>query len=110
MSSVTSNHNPSIIGQTVIFTATVAGNPAVTCNPIGTVTFKDGATTLMAGVALSGGSATFSASSLSAGHHSITAVHSGDGNFNATGATPGSTAASYDQGGAVHLRRLPAAG
>jgi Bacterial Ig-like domain (group 3)/YDG domain/Galactose oxidase, central domain len=83
-SSVTSNINPSTIGQTVTFTATAAGNPAVTCNPTGTVTFKDGSTTLMAGVSLSGGSASFSTSSLSAGNHSITAVYSGDGNFNAS--------------------------
>ena len=95
-SSVTSNVNPSIIGQNVTFTATVAGNPAVTCNPTGTVTFKDGTTTLMAGVALSGGSATLSTSSLSAGGHSITAVYSGDGNFNATG-VGSSTATSYTQ-------------
>jgi len=50
------------------------------------VTFKDGATTLMAGVALTGGSATFSTSSLSAGNHSITAVYGADSNFN--GSTP----------------------
>jgi hypothetical protein len=96
-SSVTSNVNPSMINQNVTFTATVAGNPAVSCTPTGTVTFKDGATTLMAGVSLSGGQATFSTSSLPAGHRSITAVYSGDSNFNATGATPGSTAPIYDQ-------------
>jgi len=90
-SSVTSNVNPSIIGQNVTFTATVAGNPAVTCNPTGTVTFKDGATTLMSGVALTGGSATFSTSSLSAGSHSITAVYGADSNFN------GSTSSIFTQ-------------
>jgi Bacterial Ig-like domain (group 3)/YDG domain len=90
-SSVTSNVNPSIIGQNVTFTATVAGNPAVTCNPTGTVTFKDGATTLMAGVALTGGSATFSTSSLSAGNHSISAVYGADSNFN------GSTSSIFTQ-------------
>jgi hypothetical protein len=95
-SSVTSNVNPSTFGQAVSFTATVSGGSALTCTPTGTVTFKDGGTTLMAGVALTGGSATFSTSSLSAGHHSITAVYSGDGNFNATG-TGASTAPSYDQ-------------
>jgi large repetitive protein len=95
--SVTSDANPSIIGQNVTFTATVMANPSVACTPTGTVTFKDGATTLAAGVALSGGSATFSTASLSAGNHSITAVYSGDGNFNATGATPGSTASIYVQ-------------
>jgi hypothetical protein len=96
-SSVTSDVNPSTFGQAVSFTATVSGGSAVTCNPTGSVTFKDGATAISSAVALSGGSATFSTSSLPAGHRSITAVYSGDSNFNATGATPGSTAPIYDQ-------------
>jgi hypothetical protein len=98
-STVTSNVNPSIIGQTVTFTATVTRNlPVSGCNPTGTVTFKDGGTALTGGtVALSGGSATFSTSTLSAGKRKITAVYSGDDNFYATGATAGSTAPEYEQ-------------
>src|SRR4029077_501057 len=53
--------------------------------PSGTVDFKDGSNTLASGVALSGGQATFATSSLNAGPHSITAVYSGDSDFNATG-------------------------
>ena len=90
-SSVTSNVNPSIIGQNVTFTATVAGNPAVTCTPTGTVTFKDSATVLGTGTLNGSGQATFSISSLSAGNHSITAVYGADSNFN------GSTSLTYTQ-------------
>src|SRR5206468_4179625 len=49
--------------------------------PSGTVTFKDGTTTLGTGT-LSSGQATFSTTSLSGGAHSITAVYGGDGSFN----------------------------
>src|SRR5439155_22580515 len=47
----------------------------------GTVTFKDGATTLGTGP-LSGGVATFSTSTLAVGGHSITADYNGDSSFN----------------------------
>lgn len=81
--SVTSNPNSSVVGQSVTFTATVRASGGM---PTGTVTFKDGSTTLASGVALSGGMATFTTSSLSIGTHTITAVYSGDSNFNGTGA------------------------
>ena len=76
--SVASNNNPSTYGQSVTFTATVSGGSS----PSGTVTFKDGGTTLGTGT-LSGTTATFSTSALGAGSHSITAVYGGDAN-NAT--------------------------
>src|SRR5439155_7590842 len=79
---VTSSPNPSVFGQSVTFTATVSAVAPGAGSPTGTVTFKDGATTLGTGT-LSGGQATFSASSLSAGGHAtITAVYGGDANFN----------------------------
>ena len=59
-------------GSSVTFTAT-----ATPASATGTVTFKDGATTLGAS-ALAGGQASFSTSSLSPGAHSITAVYGGD--------------------------------
>jgi hypothetical protein len=75
---VVSNLNPSILGQSVTFTATIpAGTPAIT----GSVTFKDGATTLGTG-SISGTTATYTASALAAGSHSITAVYGGDSNWN----------------------------
>src|SRR5262249_35608888 len=65
-----SSQNPSAFGQAVGLTATVAGS-----SPTGTVTFKDGATTL-ATVALNGsGQATFTTSTLSVGSHPITATY-----------------------------------
>jgi hypothetical protein len=75
---VTSSNNPSIIGQSVTFTATVTGSGGT---PTGTVTFRDG-TTAIGTSALSGNTATFTTSTLARGSHSITAVYSGDSNFN----------------------------
>jgi sugar lactone lactonase YvrE len=67
--------DPSTFGQNVVFTATVTtGTGTLT----GTVTFYDGAIVLKAGVALSGGIATYNISTLAVGTHSITAVYSGD--------------------------------
>jgi hypothetical protein len=75
---VVSSANPSALGQSVNFTATVTGAGAT---PTGTVVFKDGATTL-ATIGLNGsGVATYATSALSVASHSITAVYSGDGNY-----------------------------
>src|SRR5262249_54182286 len=73
--SPTSSPNPSTSGQAVTFTATVSPSAAT-----GSVTFKDGATTIGSGT-LSGGTATFTTSSLSTGAHSITAAYSGNASF-----------------------------
>ncbi|MCK9915212.1 Ig-like domain repeat protein [Microbacteriaceae bacterium K1510] len=72
---LTSSLNPSALGQAVTFTATVSGT-----TPTGTVTFKDGATTLGTGTLNGAGQTTFATSSLTVGAHSITAVYSGDAN------------------------------
>ncbi len=69
---VASSFNPSGFGSSITFTATVTPSAAT-----GTVTFKDGATTLGTGT-LSGGTATFATSTLSVGDHSITAEYGGD--------------------------------
>ena len=74
--SLTSAPNPSTYGQSVTFTANLAGSDTV---PSGTVTFKDGAQTLGTGT-ISGGTARFTTSNLSVGTHSITAVYGGDTN------------------------------
>jgi hypothetical protein len=71
-----SSKNPSTYGSSVTFTATVSPSAAT-----GTVTFKDGSTTLGTGT-VSSGKATFSTSTLIAGSHSITAVYGGDTNYN----------------------------
>src|SRR5712692_2442114 len=77
---VTSSANPSVFGQGVTFTATVAAVAPGSGTATGTVTFKDGATTLGTGT-LSAGQATFATSSLTVATHSITAVYGGDPNF-----------------------------
>ena len=76
-----STPNPSVYGQSVTFTATVSS--AASGTPSGTVTFKDGATTLGTGP-LSGGTATFSTAALAIGGHTITAVYGGDTSFTAS--------------------------
>ena len=80
-STVISSHNPSLFGQSVTFTATVAAVAPGSGTPTGTVTFKNGATVLGAGTLISG-KATFSTSALTVGAHSITAVYGGSANYN----------------------------
>jgi hypothetical protein len=78
---LTSNTNPSVFGQSVIFTATVAATSPGTGTPTGTVIFKDGATALSTNT-LSGGSVNYTNAALAVGAHSMTVVYNGDGNFN----------------------------
>ena len=73
--SLASSANPSKFGQSVTFTATVARIPAGSGTPTGTVTFKEGATTLGTGTLNGSGVATFTTSTLSVGSHSITAEY-----------------------------------
>jgi hypothetical protein len=77
---VTSSIDPSVVGQTVIFTGTVAANAPGSTIPTGTVTFFDGTITL-ATVALVSGKATYSTHALSQGSHSISVGYNGDTNF-----------------------------
>jgi hypothetical protein len=78
---LTSSLNSAPLGQSVTFTATVSAAAPATGTPTGSVTFLDGSATLGTGP-LTGGIATFSASSLTAGNHTITASYSGDAAFN----------------------------
>ena len=72
---IVSSVNPSKVGQTVKFTATVT---SPTTAPTGTVTFMDGSTTLGTGtIAKATGKASYSTKTLSAGSHNITAVYGG---------------------------------
>jgi hypothetical protein len=70
--------NPSNYGQLVTCIATVSPSTAT-----GTASFYDGSI-LLGTVSLSGGSTSFSTSSLTSGSHAITAVYSGDGNYNSS--------------------------
>ncbi|NUP38832.1 MAG: Ig-like domain repeat protein [Streptomyces sp.] len=79
---VTSAPDPSVFGQSVLFTATVTTNPPATGTPTGSVVFTidgPGGTTSPA-VTLVGGVATFSFSGLgaSATAHNVTAVYTPD--------------------------------
>jgi len=81
---VKSSLNPSLLGQSVTFTATVT---SPTTTPAGSVTFLDG-TNALGTVTLSGGKASYSTSTLSAGSHSITAVYNGTANIRGSTSSP----------------------
>ena len=83
---VTCSTNSSVYRQSVTFTATVSGSGGL---PGGTVTFKDGTTTLGTG-ALVSGQASFTTNGLPAAGspHSITAVYNGDINFSPSTSAP----------------------
>ena len=72
---VVSSANPSAFGQSIQYTATVAGGPTVT----GTITFRDGGANIAGCVAMvmAAGSASCTVSPTVASHN-ITAVYSGD--------------------------------
>jgi RHS repeat-associated protein len=73
-------------GQAVTFTATVAAVSPGAGQPTGTVTFKDGSTTLGTGN-VSGGQATFTTTTLAVGAHAIGAAYGGDSNFKSSTAS-----------------------
>jgi hypothetical protein len=75
---LTASPNPVLVQNAVTLTAMVTPS---TGTPTGSVAFYDGATPLGT-VNLNGGIATLGISSLASGSHSLTAVYSGDGNFN----------------------------
>ena len=76
---LSSSLNPSVFGQSVIFTATVTSGSGT---PTGSVEFFDGSTSLGTSN-LSSGSATLTTSALSAGSHEITATYLGAPSFDA---------------------------
>ncbi len=88
---VSSSANPSASGQSVTFTATVAAQAPSTVRPTGTVTFKDGGTTLGTGTLNSSGLATYATAALATGTHPITVEYGGSANHT------GSTSAALSQ-------------
>ena len=87
VTAVTSSLNPSNLGQSVTFNATVA-TVAGTGNLTGTVSFSDGTTVLAAAVPLTAGVASFTTTALAVGSHSITASYSGDSGHSASTSAP----------------------
>ncbi|MBS1811756.1 MAG: Ig-like domain repeat protein [Acidobacteria bacterium] len=76
-----SNAPSALVGQSVIFTATVNAVTPGVGTPTGTITFKNGETTL--GTAqLANGQASVTTNQLTIGTHSITATYAGTENFN----------------------------
>ena len=76
---VSADIDPTVVGQTVTFTAAVSANGPGSGTPTGIVTFKDGATTLGTGALNGSGIATFPTAALTSGPHNITAIYPGDG-------------------------------
>ena len=79
---VRSSANPSVFSQPVTFTATVTATAPGSGVPTGTVTFKNGSSTLGTRTLDGAGHATFATSTLTVGSRSITAVYLGSSNFN----------------------------
>ncbi|TAM50104.1 MAG: hypothetical protein EPN53_07685 [Acidobacteria bacterium] len=78
--------NPSVTGQPVTFTVTVAATAPGQGTPTATVTLSDGPTALGTAT-LGGGTASFGPFALAVGTHSITASYGGDVDF-LSGASP----------------------
>lgn len=81
----TSNANLPV-GSSVTFTAQVTGNGTIV--PTGSITFKDGGSTIGTTTLNGGAAASFSISSLSAGSHTIVAVYSGDSTYASSTSAP----------------------
>jgi len=92
--SVSSTPNPSVVGQSVTYTATVAVNAPGAGTPTGTVTFKDGLSTIACtggSTTLSLGLATCQIAYTGVGTHSITTVYGSDTNFLTSTSSPAIT-------------------
>ncbi|MGO9564083.1 MAG: choice-of-anchor tandem repeat GloVer-containing protein [Candidatus Korobacteraceae bacterium] len=79
-----SSLNPSNIGQSVTFTASVV--PQFSGEATGTVTFYDG-TTVLGSKGVKGGAAAFTTSKLTSGTHTITAAYNGSTGFTGSSAS-----------------------
>ena len=83
---LTSSANPSVFGQSVTFTATVAPVSPATATAGGTVTFTVDSGTPVS-VTLSGGTAKWSTSTLTVGAHTVTATYAGSSALATSSAT-----------------------
>src|SRR5262249_1463793 len=98
-----SSANPSVLGKAVTFTATVTSSGGT---PAGTVTFKDGATTLGTATLNGSGQATFTTSALATGSHAITAAYAGDTNLSGSTSAPLTQAIEAVPADSLKLRAL----
>ena len=81
---VSSSKNPSLPGDAVSFTLTLNAVAPGAGTPTGSVQFKLDGTNTSSPVALSGGTASFSTSTLLHGTHTVAAEYTGDTNFTGT--------------------------
>ena len=79
---MSSNPNPSSLGQTVTLSATVSSSTS--SSPTGSVTWSDGSTALGSASLSANGFAQLAISTLTVGSHSISAAYSGDFSFTAS--------------------------
>src|SRR5207244_3663540 len=85
--SLSSSDSPSVFGESVTFTASVAATSGGLGIPSGTIQFRVDGSDFDSPVELVNGTASLSTDGLSAGPHTITAVYSGDGNFASSDST-----------------------
>ena len=85
--SLSASSTTAVTQQYVTFTAAVAVSSPGSGTPTGTVTFMNGSSTLGSGPLNSSDVATFSTTFSATGSHSITAVYSGDTDFNTSTST-----------------------
>ena len=78
---VSPSNQSSVLGEKVTFTATVISTYGT---PIGTITFQDNGISMGTSALPSGGTTTFSTSTLAIGKQEITAVYGGDTNFSSS--------------------------
>jgi subtilase family serine protease len=100
---LTASPNPSTLHQTVTLTANVTSANAT---PGGTVTFKNGTTTLGA-VALAAGKATLKIATLGVGAHQLTASYGGGPNFTASSGSVSQTVSSSANSATAEPRPSP---
>jgi hypothetical protein len=82
---LSSNLNPSLLGQSVTFTATVSSPAGV---PTGTVAFLDGGVSLGTATLSASGTAGLTTAGLAGGVHTITAAYGGSTNFTPATSAP----------------------
>jgi hypothetical protein len=84
--SLLTSKNPTILGESVTFTAIVATSLGGV--PTGSVTFKDGDKAIATSALDGGGRATFTTAALTEGLHAMTAVYEGAPGFLASASSP----------------------
>ena len=95
---LTSSPKPSSQGQLVTLTAVVVSVAPGSGVPVGTVTFKDGATVLGTKPVSASGQAVLTTSALTVGPHTLTATYSGNANYKPSSGTTSHLVFAYASG------------